>query len=336
MDNIFKIAKIHLAKKQLPSKITDEPDCPNQTYTVTSGDTCFNLAQSLCDSGLPYTQIFKDANNTCSGLQIGDEIQYNCCGWDSSLPDLENHNTTYVVQDGDTCSDLKTSLCKNKNTVFCSDDKCTSDNNLQAGELIEYNCTGTCNKLLDTKRFIVDGNKTIDGSPDSGTLDTCYNIVSALCPNADPMKYDNIICKATEPGPQTCGFLNRNARIYYNCSSTSKFNDCPNSFNNNYGTYIVNDGDDCSKIVEDICGPGTGTRVFLTNAICKKTFEENSNNYNPNNEKWDFCTNDLKKGNKVYYDCSTLDQGGTMFIYQNIDGDRCPATTAPTTAPTPS
>ena len=239
------------------------------------------------------------------------------------LPDPDNHNTTYVVQEGDTCSDLKLSLCEN--TVFCSD-KCNSDNNIKAGDLIEYNCTGTCNKLLNTKRFIVDfEKKTIDGEQ----LDSCYYIVKALCPKANPNDYKNIICKATEPGPQTCSGINANARIYYNCDSTSYFNDCPNSFNNNYGTYIAKDGDTCTTIIEDKCGPGTGTRVTYTNAICKKTFEENSDNYNPNDEKSKFCSH-LQPGDKVYYDCSTLGQHETYSIKDNKDGDRCPATTAPT------
>jgi len=63
-----------------PFKPTPAPVFPHGSYQVKAGDTCWNIADKLCDDGNSWKNDICNAEALCSSLQIGTTIKYDCSG----------------------------------------------------------------------------------------------------------------------------------------------------------------------------------------------------------------------------------------------------------------
>jgi len=63
-----------------PFKPTPAPPVAHGTYTVKSGDTCYNIADSLCQDGNDWKTVICNGGAVCNALQPGQVLKYDCSG----------------------------------------------------------------------------------------------------------------------------------------------------------------------------------------------------------------------------------------------------------------
>jgi len=63
-----------------PFKPTPPPPVVHGSYTVKSGDTCYNIADSLCQDGSNWQEDICNGANVCNNLQAGQVLKYDCSG----------------------------------------------------------------------------------------------------------------------------------------------------------------------------------------------------------------------------------------------------------------
>merc|ERR1712224_645290 len=59
---------------------TPAPHFAHGTYTVKTGDSCWNIADNLCDDGNNWAKDICNGNSACSALQPGQVLKYDCSG----------------------------------------------------------------------------------------------------------------------------------------------------------------------------------------------------------------------------------------------------------------
>jgi hypothetical protein len=63
-----------------PFKPTPAPAVAHGSYTVKSGDSCWNIADSLCQDGNDWKTVICNGAAACSALQPGQVLKYDCSG----------------------------------------------------------------------------------------------------------------------------------------------------------------------------------------------------------------------------------------------------------------
>jgi len=63
-----------------PFKPTPAPPVAHGSYTVKSGDTCFNIADNLCQDGNNWQKDICNGEALCKNLQPGSVLKYDCSG----------------------------------------------------------------------------------------------------------------------------------------------------------------------------------------------------------------------------------------------------------------
>merc|ERR1712072_252406 len=61
-----------------PFKPTPAPQVAHGSYTVKSGDSCWNIADSLCQDGNDWKTVICNGAAACSALQPGQVLNYDC------------------------------------------------------------------------------------------------------------------------------------------------------------------------------------------------------------------------------------------------------------------
>jgi LysM repeat protein len=88
-------------KTQLVVLTTASPAACGNTYTTVKGDTCFSVASNF---GLTLSQLQSmNPQVDCNALQVGVSF---CLGKSTTAPVVPNCQKTYIIQSGDTCSQI--------------------------------------------------------------------------------------------------------------------------------------------------------------------------------------------------------------------------------------
>jgi LysM repeat protein len=94
-------SNVCIDKTQLVVATTASPAACGNTYTTVTGDTCFSVASNF---GLTLSQLQSmNPQVDCNALQVGVSF---CLGKSTTAPVVPNCQKTYIIQAGDTCSQL--------------------------------------------------------------------------------------------------------------------------------------------------------------------------------------------------------------------------------------
>jgi len=69
-----------------PFKPTPAPHYPHGSHAVQPGDSCWAIADKLCDDGNSWKDVICNAQALCSNLQVGTSIKYDCSGKGTYCP----------------------------------------------------------------------------------------------------------------------------------------------------------------------------------------------------------------------------------------------------------